>query len=162
MKKMSLDIEAGKILGVPPDKLEGVLGRVSKKDSDALAYTDLFIPFTISKNIENVFEENARKLGIGNPYWQAVGALESLKGVMQTFSLSMPEWPDLTELFNMSPAPVENQQQTPSGAAQINPQVYNRPSLTLNPITGLTRSQTALLSPADQQYYMQKNRNRVT
>ena len=75
---------------MPAYKLEGVLGRVSKKDSDALAYTDLFIPFTISKNIENVFAENARKLGVSNPYWQAIGGLESLKGVMQTFSLSMP------------------------------------------------------------------------
>jgi len=162
MKKMSLDIEAGEILGVPAYKLEGVLGRVSKKDSDALAYTDLFIPFTISKNIEKVFEENARKLGVGNPYWQAVGALESLKGVMQTFRLSMPEWPDLTQLFNMAPAPAENLQQTPVGTPALNPQVYNRPSLTLNPVTGLTRAQTALLSPADQQYYMQRNRNRVT
>ena len=162
MKKMSLDIEAGEILGVPAHKLEGVLGRVSKKDSDALAYTDLFIPFTISKNIEKVFEDNARKLGVGNPYWQAVGALESLKGVMQTFRLSMPEWPDLTQLFNMAPAPAEDTQQTPIGTPALSPQVYNRPSLTLNPITGLTRSQTALLSPADQQYYMQRNRNRVT
>ena len=162
MKKMSLDIEAGKILGVPPYKLEGVLGRVSKKDSDALAYTDLFIPFTISKNIEEVFQENANKLGVGNPYWQAIGALESLKGVMQSFRLSMPEWPDLTELFNMSPAPIENQQQTSSGATQINPQVYNRPSLTLNRRTGLTAAQTALLSPADQQYYIKKNQNRIT
>ena len=162
MKKMSLDIEAGEILGVPAYKLEGVLGRVSKKDSDALAYTDLFIPFTISKNIEKVFEDNARKLGVGNPYWQAVGALESLKGVMQTFRLSMPEWPDLTELFNMAPAPAENLQQTPIGTPALSPQTYNRPSLTLNPVTGLTRTQTALLSPADQQYYMQRNRNRVT
>jgi len=62
----------------------------------------------------------------------------------------------------MAPVPAANLEQIPSGASQINPQVYNRPSLTLNPITGLTRSQTALLSPADQQYYMQKNRNRVT
>ena len=81
---------------------------------------------------------------------------------MQTFRLSMPEWPDLTQLFNMAPAPAEDTQQTPIGTPALSPQVYNRPSLTLNPITGLTRSQTALLSPADQQYYMQRNRNRVT
>ena len=74
----------------------------------------------------------------------------------------MPEWPDLTELFNMAPAPAENLQQTPIGTPALSPQTYNRPSLTLNPVTGLTRAQTALLSPADQQYYMQRNRNRVT
>ena len=106
----------------------------------------------LSKNIEEVFQENANNLGVGNPYWQAIGALESLKGVMQTFRLSMPEWPDLTQLFNMAPAPAEDTQQTPIGSPALSPRVYNRPSLTLNPITGLTRSQTALLSPADLQY----------
>ena len=38
MKDMSNNITAGKILGVPPSKLETVLGRVSKKDAEALAY----------------------------------------------------------------------------------------------------------------------------
>ena len=82
---------------------------------------------------------------------------------MSTFKLDMDEWPDLTNMFKSpAPRPEENLQQTPSGAANINPQVYNRPSLTLSPITGLTRSQTALLSPADQQYYMKKNQTRIT
>ena len=82
---------------------------------------------------------------------------------MSTFKLDMDEWPDLTEMFR-TPAstPEANLQPTPSGAATINPQVYNRPSLTLSPITGLTRSQSALLSPADQQYYMRKNQTRIT
>ena len=81
---------------------------------------------------------------------------------MEELSLDEPVWPDLTQLFNMAPAPMANLQQTPIGTPSLSPQVYNRPSLTLNPITGLTRAQTALLSPADQQYYMQRNRNRVT
>jgi len=90
--------------------------------------------------------------------------LGNLGSIMETFSLDMDEWPDLTNMFNLNPAPTPeaNLQQTPSGAANINPQVYNRPSLTLSPITGLTRSQTALLSPADQQYYMKKNQTRIT
>ena len=158
---MSLDITAGQILGVTDDQLEPVLGRISRKDAGALN-EDEFIPFTISDNIKKVFEENAAKLGLPNPYEEAENASDSLGDVMSEISLMDPVWPDLTQLFNMAPAPMTNLQQTPSGAAQINPQVYNRPSLTLNPITGLTRSQTALLSPADQQYYMQRNRNRVT
>ena len=75
----------------------------------------------------------------------------------------MDEWPDLTEMFKApTPMPQENLQQTSSGAANINPQIYNRPSLTLSPITGLTQAQTALLSPADQQYYIRKNQTRIT
>jgi len=162
MKDMSLDITAGKILGVSPWKLDTVLDRISKKDSEALAYSNYFIPFNISDNVKKVFEENARKLGVFNPFYSAEGQLSILRGLMSTFRLDMDEWPDLTDMFKAPPMPEANLQQTPSGAANINPQVYNRPPLTLSPITGLTASQTALLSPADQQYYMKKNQTRIT
>jgi len=161
MKKMSLDITAGQILGVTDEQLEPVLGRISRKDAGALS-EDEFIPFTISDNIKKVFEENAAKLGLPNPYDEAENAIDSLGDVMSEINLMDPIWPDLTDLFDMSPARGMVPQNVPSGAAQINPQVYNRPSLTLNRVTGLTAAQTALLSPADQQYYMNKNRNRVT
>jgi len=161
MKDMSLDLTAGQILGVSGDDLFSVLQRISKKDSVALI-DNQFIPFTISPNIQKVFEENARKLGIADPYRTAEEAIKALQGIMEEISLSAAEWPDLTDLFDMSPAPMTNLQQTPIGTPALSPQVYNRPSLTLNPVTGLTRAQTALLSPADQQYYMQRNRNRVT
>ena len=50
----------------------------------------------------------------------------------------------------------------PSGASNINPQVYSRLPLTLSPITGLTQTQTALLSPGDQVLAQRLNRNRLT
>ena len=164
MKDMALNITAGEVLGVNPSKLETVLGRISKKDAEALAYDNYFIPFNISKNVQEVFEENARKLGITNPFYAAEGPLDSLKGMMETFRLDMNEWPDLTDRFNLNPSPLPqgNLQQTPSGASNINPQVYNRLPLTLNPITGLTQTQTALLSPADQVLAQRINRNRLT
>jgi len=164
MKDMALNITAGEVLGVTPSKLETVLGRISKKDADALAYDNYFIPFNISKNVQQVFEENARKLGVTNPFYAAEGPLDSLKGMMETFRLDMNEWPDLTDRFNLNPSPLPqtNLQQTPSGASGINPQVYNRLPLTLNPITGLTQTQTALLSPGDQVLAQRLNRNRLT
>ena len=84
--------------------------------------------------------------------------------MMETFRLDMNEWPDLTDRFNLNPSPLPqtNLQQTPSGASGINPQVYNRLPLTLNPITGLTQTQTALLSPGDQVLAQRLNRNRLT
>jgi len=123
-----------------------------------------FIPFNISDNVKEAFAENAKKLGVANPFRSAFPSIRSLYRMMSRFSLDMGEWPDLTNMFNLNPAPSEaqNLQQTPSGAASINPQIYNRPALTLNPITGLTAAQTALLSPADQQYYIRKNQTRVT
>ena len=73
-------------------------------------------------------------------------------------------------MFDLTPGPMANLQQTPSGAATLNPSIYRRPSLTLNPVnTGqmtaqnnLTPAQLALLSPGEQAYYMQRNRNRIT
>jgi hypothetical protein len=173
MKDMSLDIGAGQILGVGEDDLLGVLGRISRKDAAALV-TDKFIPFTISENIQEVFEENADKLEMSDPYKEAEKAIESLADVMSEIDLTEPEWPDLTELFRFD-EPVTPSIQ-PGGAINtpaISPEIYKRPTLTLGQgvnkagmfgtprNTGLTASQLALLSPSEQQYYMRRNQNRI-
>jgi len=162
MKDMSNNITAAKILGTSPRTLRDILGRVSKKDAEALGYDDDFIPFTISENIQEVFADNARKLGMPNPYRQASSSLRNLYRLMSRFSLSMSEWPDLTDIFNLNPEPMGDQTQTPIGTPGLNPQVFQRPSLTLNPITGLTNTQTALLSPSDQAIARKQNQTRIT
>ena len=172
MKKMSQDLTAGMILGTPPNDILNVLGRISKKDGAALL-TNKFIPFTISENIQKVFEENARKLGVANPYRTAESAVKSLHDTMMSVPLSSPEWPDFTDLFDFTPQRdpffnFGNQGDVAygggggggGGGAPLNPQAYNRPSLTLNN-EGLTASQAALLSPSEQEYYKQKNRTRT-
>jgi len=162
MKDMSNNIAAAKILGTSRNKIGQILERVSNKDAEALGYDDEFIPFTISENIQEVFADNARKLGMINPYRAADNAIQSLHRLMSRFSLSMSEWPDLTQLFNLNPEPMGDQTQTPIGTPGLNPQVFNRPSLTLNPITGLTKNQTALLSPSDQAIARKQNQTRIT
>ena len=163
MKNMSLDLTAGQILGVSPKELVDVLGRISKKDALALM-DNKFIPFTISENVKEVFQSNADKLGIFNPYKEAEQGVLGLQRMMDQITLDMETFPDLTEIYDFNPTlePEQNLQPVPSGAASINPQVYKRPSLTLNPITGLTQTQTALLSPSDQVLAQRINRNRLT
>ena len=165
MKDMSLNLTAGEILGVTEDQLEPVLGRISKKDADALTENE-FIPFTISDNVKKAFEINAEKLGVVNPYDQAEDAMDGLKDAMEDVRLDAPEFPDFTQLFNVAPSIAPVPANTPSGAANLNPMIYKRPSLTFNQGTGgqnnLTPSQLALLSPDEQAYYMQRNRNRIT
>jgi hypothetical protein len=163
MKDMSLNITAGQVLGVPGSELVPVLGRISKKDAAALLQNK-FIPFNISDNVKEVFQQNADKLGMFNPYRDAEGGVEGLKEMMEDLTLDMEEFPDLTDIYNFGapPMPEQNLQQTPSGASNINPQVFNRQPLTLSPITGLTQTQTALLSPGDQVLAQRLNRNRLT
>jgi len=176
MKDMSLNLEAGRILGVSEPDLLNVLGRISRKDAMALMQ-DNFIPFTISENVQKVFEENAAKLGIGDPYREASQAIESLQRIMEQISLSDPEWPDLTDLFSFEPLttglslPQLGGGAGGSGAATLNPAIYQRPSLTLTarnqgmggPNQMLTPSRMALLSPEEQLYYMRRNqRNLIT
>ena len=163
MKDMSLNITAGQVLGVPGSELVPVLGRISKKDAAALLQNK-FIPFNISDNVKEVFQQNADKLGMFNPYLDAEGGVEGLKEMMEDLTLDMEEFPDLTDIYNFGapPMPEQNLQQTPSGASNINPQVFNRQPLTLSPITGLTQTQTGLLSPGDQVLAQRLNRNRLT
>ena len=175
MKDMSLNLEAGKILGVGEADLLNVLERISRKDAMALMQ-DNFIPFTISENVQKVFEENAAQLGLGDPYKEASQAIESLQQIMEDITLSANEWPDLTDLFSFAPMtqgiPLQGLGQGGGGAggATLNPSIYQRPSLTLNQgnraampgQNNLTAAQIALLSPSEQAYYMQRNRNRIT
>jgi hypothetical protein len=176
MKDMSLNLEAGRILGVEQQDFLNVLGRISRKDAMALMQ-DNFIPFTISENVQKVFQENAAKLGIGDPYREASQAIESLQRIMEQISLSDPEWPDLTDLFSFEPLttglslPQLGSGGEGSGAATLNPAIYKRPSLTLGartqgmggPNQVLTPNRMALLSPEEQLYYMRRNqRNLIT
>jgi len=162
MKKMSLDLTAGQILGVSPDQLVDVLGRISKKDSFALV-GNKFIPFTISENVQEVFQSNADKLGVSNPYATAEEGILGLERMMENITLDMEEFPDLTDLYDFTlGGGIGDQTQAPIGTPSLNPQVFNRPSLTLNPITGLTKNQTALLSPSDQAIARKQNQTRIT
>ena len=102
--------------------------------------------------------------------------LYGLQQIMEDITLSANEWPDLTDLFNFAPMtqgipfPGLGGGNVGSGAATLNPSIYQRPSLTLpgrntGPMTAqnnLTPAQLALLSPGEQAYYMQRNRNRIT
>jgi hypothetical protein len=167
MRDMSDNITAGQILGVEDQQLAPVLDRISKKDSIAMM-TDKFVPFTISENVQQVFQENADKLGIENPFLEAIPALRELQQIMLELPLSEPQWPDLTDLFNMDYQAPDVPLNTPSGASTLNPAIYKRPSLTLNrPMGGpnqmLTPNRMALLSPEEQLYYMRRNqRNLIT
>ena len=116
----------------------------------------------ISDNIKKVFAENAEKLGMEDPYLEAENAVEELHDIMEDITLAESLWPDLTQIFNLNPAPMGDQTQAPIGTPSLNPQVFNRPSLTLNPITGLTKNQTALLSPSDQAIARKQNQTRIT
>ena len=134
MKEMSRDLTAGMILGTSQNDIMNVLGRISRKDGAALL-TNQFIPFTISENVQQVFEDNARKLGTENPYRVAERALQSLAQTMSGIPLSSSEWPDLTDIFDFRPQKesfFNMGQQAPGDTTGFNPQVYTRPSLTLN------------------------------
>ena len=158
MKEMSQDLTAGMILGTSENDIMNVLGRISRKDGAALL-TNQFIPFTISENVQQVFEDNARKLGMENPYRVAERALQSLAQTMSGIPLSSPEWPDLTDIFDFRPQRdsfFNLGQQAPGDTTGFNPSVYARPSLTLNN-QGLTQNQAALLSPSEQEIARKQN-----
>ena len=70
---------------------------------------------------------------------------------MASVPLSSPDWPDLTDLFDLTPEkePWFNFSQQQAGTPGFNPQIYAKPPLTLIN-QGLTQNQAALLSPNDQ------------
>lgn len=157
MKKMSQDLLAGMILGTNPNDILNVLGRISRKDSDALL-KNKFIPFTISENVQKVFQDNANKLGETNPYKISEGALKGLAESMSSVPLSAEEWPDLTDIFKFDPPsqPFFNFGTQQPTSTSLDPQIYARPALTLNN-DGLTTNQSALLSESEKEIQRRLN-----
>ena len=76
---------------------------------------------TISPEIINAFAENAARIGVSDPFEQAVSALDSLQQQMDSLSLSLSEFP----VFENPLLPI--MQDTP-----ITPTSLNLPSIDAN------------------------------
>ena len=153
MKDMSQNLTAARILGTSDDNMKSSLGRLSRSDKRALEDME-FVPFNISKGVAEAFEKNAERMGVANPYELVRDMLRDLYKEMDGLPLwerEFPQW--LKNMFNLKDMFSEQ-----TGA----PQTLNAPNVSqnvarlpltygqINPTTGLTNNQTALLSPSDQ------------
>jgi len=151
------DIRAAELLGTSEDVISKNAERISKKEFGSIN-DGVFTPLNISKDVKNLFEENALNLGLPNPFDQASGIIDNIKDRLSTLPLTAAGLPEIENPFkNLAEptlAPIQGLPQLPNptdiqGYGQV-----NLPTAVaggqINPITKLTAAEEQLLSPSEQ------------
>ena len=150
------DIRAAEVLGTSEDVISKNAERISKKEFSSIN-DGIFTPLNISKDVKDLFEENALKLGLPNPFEQASGIIDNIRDRLSTLPLTEPGLPEIENPFrNLAEptlAPIQGLPQLPNptdiqGYGQVNLPTAVAGNQ-INPITKLTQAEEQLLSPAE-------------
>jgi hypothetical protein len=93
-KNMKLDMEAGETLGLDEDQIIEAFDRVGTKAYSSLTEGE-FRPFLPSAEIQQAFEQNAERLGLSNPYEEAVDAIEDIYDQLTEVTLDEAVFPSI-------------------------------------------------------------------
>jgi hypothetical protein len=150
------DIRAAELLGTSEDVISKNAERISKKEFGSIN-DGVFTPLNISKDVKDLFEENALNLGLPNPFDQASGIIDNIRDRLSTLPLTAPGLPEIENPFkNLAEptlAPIQGLPQLPNptdiqGYGQVNLPTAVAGNQ-INPITKLTVAEEQLLSPAE-------------
>jgi len=116
-----------------------------------------FRPFVPSRNIVNLFEDLGTKLGTGNPYNAAEGAIERIRDILETVPLG-GEFPDIINPLKTSMLPglptfgqnTAGLPPMPTGAVVNQAFASNTQFGNIDPVSGLTLAEETYLSPLEQ------------
>ena len=159
-RELYKDIEAAKILGMSEDLLEEDMNTRGVGKAFSYLNEGEFIPFSVSRNTVNLFDDLAENLGIENPYDQAENVLDNIDDILGDTSLE-GEFPDITNPFrssmlpqiNLGPAANTGLPPLPDPLANTGTQFGN-----ISPVSGLTISEEMFLDPLEKRYTASKRK----
>jgi hypothetical protein len=157
-RELYKDINAAKILGMSEDLLEEDMDTRGVGKAFNYLNEGEFIPFSVSRNTVNLFDDLAEKLEIENPYDQAENVLDNIEDILGDTSLE-GEFPDIQNPFRSSMLPALPQLNTtglpplPDPMANTGMQFGN-----VSPVSGLTISEEMFLDPLEKRYAASKRK----
>ena len=159
-RDMYKDIEAAKILGMSNGAIDESMDSRGAGASYNFLSSGEFRPFMPSSNVVDLFEENARNLGVSNPYNKAELIIDKLRNVLEVIPLE-GEFPNLinplnTSLLpdiNLGPAANTGLPPLPDPLANTGTQFGN-----ISPVSGLTISEEMFLDPLEKRYTASKRK----
>ena len=113
-REMNKNVNAAKVLGATSGDLSPQLKRVSKTDRTAIE-TGRYEPYDPSEEVRDIFRQNSLKLGVPNPYIEALPRIKAYQGSNKNISLTDDKEPNFSLL-----APVEEAPAQPVAPAQPN------------------------------------------
>ena len=157
-RELYKDINAAKILGMGEDSLEENMDTRGVGKAFNYLNEGEFIPFSVSRNTVNLFDDLAENLGIANPYDEAEGVLDAIEDILGETSLE-GEFPDIPNPLTKSVLPALPQLNTtglpplPDPMANTGTQFGN-----ISPVSGLTISEEMFLDPLEKRYAASKRK----
>jgi hypothetical protein len=113
-REMNKNVNAAKVLGATSGDLSPQLKRVSKTDRTAIE-TGRYEPYDPSEEVQDIFRQNSLKLGVPNPYIEALPRIKAYQGSNKNISLTDDKEPNFSLL-----APVEEAPARPVAPVQPN------------------------------------------
>ena len=114
----------------------------------------MFRPYSVSRDVAELFAERAEQIGAPNAFEQAADVLDRIKDVLSETSLQGDLFPNIENPFSNLPEPT-------LGAAASLPGLPPMPNATLvnnaqfgniNPVSRLTLAEETYLSPLEKNY----------
>ena len=159
-QNMKLDIDAARTLNLNEVKLSDVFGqRMSNKEFNDID-GGYFRPYTVGKGVEDRIFDISQKIGQPNPYYQALPILTQIENILDRLRLlkgqKFPNIPnplkEIKRVQDQATIGAINNAQASVPESNINQANLMSNNQRLIPGTGLTQTETALLSPDEKLY----------
>jgi hypothetical protein len=153
-RRMFLDIDAAKVLGMGEDSIaENMVNRGERKAFGFLN-EGLFRPYSVSRDVAELFDIRAREIGAPNAFEQAADVLDRIKDVLSETSLRGDIFPNIENPFSNLPEPTLGAAASlPGLPAMPNPALVNNAQFgNIDPVSRLTLAEETYLSPLEQSY----------
>ncbi len=153
-RRMFLDIDAAKVLGMNEDSIsENMANRGERRAFDFLN-EGLFRPYSISRDVSDLFEIRAAEIGAPNAFEQSIDVIERIKEILSETSLRGDVFPDIQNPFTNLPEPTLGPAASlPGLPAMPNPGLVNNARFgNIDPVSRLTLAEETYLSPLEQNY----------
>lgn len=105
-REMNKNVNAAKVLGATSGDLAPQLKRVSKTDRTAIE-TGRYEPYDPSEEVRDIFRQNSLKLGVPNPYIEALPRIKAYQGSNKNISLTDDKEPNFSLLAPVEEAPAQ-------------------------------------------------------
>ena len=166
-RNMYLDMEAAKTLGMDEESLASDMRGRGERRAFGFLNEGTFRPLTISRDVKTLFERNAERLGISNPYEQAVDVIGRIREVLSEVPLSGELFPNIENPFRPSAIPdvvgqvnqLINQNPATTAMAAA-PGFVGQGNVNIDPVTRLTASEEVLLDPLEKRFVRDQRTNR--
>ena len=105
-REMNKNVNAAKVLGATSGDLAPQLKRVSKTDRTAVE-TGRYQPYDPSEEVRDIFRQNSLKLGVSDPYIEALPRIKAYQGSNKNISLTDDKEPNFSLLAPVEEAPAQ-------------------------------------------------------